>query len=150
MRREVHRASGRRDDKTLGWVNSAFDVSEDARPDAELESFSNSERRRFGTLSAKCVEALLRKKEGELGRRLQREVTKYHDAGRSVPIRHLWRIMARHFKANPVKMSLYTMADLQKVVIHNGNLERFLTDWNVVFDSQAPVVPSEFQREILH
>ena len=61
VRREIQRGSGRTDNKALRWVNEAFDVSADAIPDDQFDRFTHTERRRFGTLSAKCVDALLKK-----------------------------------------------------------------------------------------
>ena len=121
----VTQAAGRPDDKALKWVRR---VEDPRYPD----DFFIRVPLHFASLSRKITVAIQSVVKGSLQMRFDLVVDGFMKRNESTPGLYLLRLILKEFATNRNTDIIYQITDLQRVSVHNNNLEEFLNLWDLI------------------
>ena len=144
----VNTAADRSDDKALLWVKEVEEYDKVAD-----EILAEAPRKSFQKLDKRISAAVQRAAHGQLGRQITQHVTLVLKEGRSARGRELLRMVFRYYLTNRTQEQVYRITDLQKVVMKdskNGDLEKFINDWDWVWNNVMEDVPQSLAEQIFY
>ena len=104
------------------------------------ENFTKVSHKRLRSISRKLAAALIKAADGELGRRIHLYVQHQQKLLRYPEGLEIWCIVLEYYKTNNKAETVYALADIALIKVHNHNLENFINTWDAVLDA-LPVMP---------
>ena len=149
LMQNIDAASNRTDSKALTWAQEVLDL--DKFPD---EYFADTEpQHRFAKLDKKLCAAMQRIVHGELGRTMTERVNIALKTRRVVRGRELLRMVINYYQTNKTAEKVFRQADLMKLKMAdpaNGNLEKFINDWDKVRGGMAADVSDDIAEYLFY
>ncbi len=104
--------------------------------------------RRFRTLSTKLAAAFLKVVKGELARRIQQLIEDSMKENLSVPGLVIGRLISDWYRTTSQGEAMYSLNELQRVTIHNGNVEAFQNTWVMVLRGMKTTITDDILHEL--